>query len=271
MMRRLTLYILLFVPAVLNAGGPWSEGQWKGFTEVSALFSIATTTTDNTYQVYSELGLTDNLTMKFILPLKQIKSPSNLDPTLGVPKSSLFGPGNIVLGAKYKVYDDLFLLSLGADVEFPGVKRTDVAGLRTGYDKYSFRPVVSIGKGFNNSYAYAELKPGFNTNNYSHEMGAVAEFGGKVEDILWLAGYMEYRGTFGDRGFNETDEDAYISTGFFRDQQRFLTLGLKVSVEVTDEFGISGGAFYGVSLNNGVTASTGGSVVSAKVGLYYNW
>ena len=263
-------YLICF-PILLRAGGPWSEGQWKGFAEVSSLFSIATTTTDNTYQLYSELGLSDEFTVKFIFPLKQIKSPSDMEENTGIPQGSLFGPGNIVFGMKYKVYEDLFLLSLGADLEFPGAKRKDDVGLRSGFDKYSLRPIVSIGKGFDKSYAHAEFKPAFNTNNYSHEMGVVAEVGGQLEEILWLAGYIEYRGTIGNRGFNETDEEAYSFTGFFRDQQRFLTLGLKISVDITQGFGISGGAFYGIGFQNGTNAPNGGSVVSAKAGLYYNW
>lgn len=249
-----------------HAGGPWAEGKGKGFVELSFLSPIRSSAQDLTFQLYSEIGVTEKITLKAVLPFKSVGSPDNIN-TMKFDKGNLFGISNIVIGAKYQILKKKVVLSAGFDAELKTVKSNDELGLRTGFEKYTFRPIVSVGFGMDKFYTYAELKPGFSTSNHGHELNAVAELGGEVSKDIWLAAYFEYRGVIKEGSFNSFDPEAYANTGFFRDGLRFFTAGAKFSAKLYKDFGVSLGMFYGTS----VSQSGAGGLFSLKGGFFYDW
>lgn len=265
-MRTFLLIILVLTTTNIFAGGPWAEGKGKGYVETSALFAVATTTQDHTYQIYAEVGVTEKFTLKLIVPFKYISSPNDIDVTR-FEKGKLFGIGNMVIGGKYEFYKKKFLMSAGLDLELGIIKKDDELGLRTGYEKYTIRPVYSIGYGIEKLYTYGEIKPGFSTNGFGHDINLIAEVGGKVDDNVWLAGYFEFKGVFKNGDFNDNELPSYSATGFYRDQQNFLTIGVKLAAYLYNGFGLNGAAFYG----KGVTTAGGGSSIAVKAGIFYDW
>ncbi|MEZ5003807.1 MAG: hypothetical protein R2730_12315 [Chitinophagales bacterium] len=249
-----------------KAGGPWAEGQGKGYVETSALFAVATNTKDHTYQLYAEIGWLEKLTFKAIVPLKNISTPDDLDPQM-FEQGSLLGIGNITLGLKYEVMKKKAVMSVGFDTELKTLRSNNALGLRTGYQKYTFRPIYSVGFGIEKLYTYGELKPGFSTNGFGHDVNIVAEVGGKVDENIWLAGYFEMKGVFKNGDFNNNDPVVFASTGFYRDRQNFFTAGIKIAATLVKGFGMNGAVFYGTN----VTQSEGGGSIAVKAGIYYDW
>jgi hypothetical protein len=260
------LWALFFMQTVVFAGGPWAEGKGKGYVEASSLFAVATTTMDHTYQIYAEVGVTEKFTLKTILPFKYISTPDDIDMMQFEP-GKLFGVSNFVLGGKYEVYKKKVVMSAGLDVEMKTVKSNDALGLRTGYEKFTIRPIYSVGFGMEKVYTYSEFRPGFSTNGYGHDINLIAEVGGKVDENVWIAGYLEYKGVFKNGNFNDTDEIAYSATGYFRDEQNFFTAGVKLAAYLHKGFGLNGAVFYG----RGVTTAGGGSSIAVKAGVFYDW
>ncbi|MEZ5008224.1 MAG: hypothetical protein R2728_05900 [Chitinophagales bacterium] len=260
----LLAFVLGFLP--VKAGGPWAEGKGKGYVETSALFAVATTTKDHTYQLYAEVGLLEKLTFKAIIPLKYISTPNDLDPNR-FEQGTLFGISNVTLGLKYEVFKKKAVMSVGFDTELKTLNSDAALGLRTGYQKYTFRPIYSVGYGVEKLYTYGEIKPGFSTNGFGHDINVIAEIGGKVDENIWIAGYFEIRGVFKNGDFNTLDAETFLNTGFYRDRQNFFTAGAKIAATLVKGFGINGAVFYGTN----VTQSNGGGLISVKAGIYYDW
>jgi hypothetical protein len=259
--------LILALPSATWAGGPWAEGKGRGYVETSALFNLLNENLDHTYQVYAEAGLLEKLTLKLVVPLKYVGSPDNLDVSQ-FEKGKLFGISNINVGLKYEFFKKAAVLSAGMDAEMRTVNAYDEFGLRTGYEKFTFRPVFAAGWGTEMVYAYGELKPGFSTNGFGHELGFVTEVGGKVDENVWLAFYFEIRGVFRNGDFNDRDAAAYAATGFFRDQQNYFTTGVKFAADLHKGFGINFGAFYGSGVNQ---PESSGGILALKAGLFYDW
>jgi hypothetical protein len=208
----------------------------------------------------------EKLTLKVVLPMKYVGSPDNLDATM-FRKGKVFGMGNAILGLKYEFFKKKVVLSAGLETELRTVSALDEFGLRTGFEKFTFRPVFSTGWGTDKVYAYGELKPGFSTNHFGHDINFVSEIGGRVDEKVWLAAYFEIKGVFKNGSFNDSDAPAYAATGYYRDQQNYLSFGAKFAAYLHKGFGLNTGIFYG----RGVNQPDGGGSASVKVGLFYDW
>ncbi len=255
------------------AGGPWAEGKFKGYAEISGSFTLLTTTRDNTYQTYLEFGLTDKITFKGILPFKYVKSQEDIDDFSGdlLSSTSLWGIGNILVGLKYQLPIEKIPFSIGFDTELGTLKTENNQGLRTAYNTYTFIPNISLGMGWDNKYAFVELRPGFRINNFSHYISIVGEFGGKLKDMIWVSLYAELRNSFKNGSFNDIedlslgDDSPFNLTGFYRDRQGWFNFGPKLAIELKKGFGINAAALYSLGMANG------GEAVSVKAGVYYDW
>ncbi len=256
--------VLVFICFQAIAGGPWAEGKKKGYVEASSLFTIGSTVTDHTHQIYAEIGVLEKLSLKTIIPFKYISTPEDLGPDF--IQGSLFGISNVLLGAKYEVFKKKAVMSVGLDVSFQTIKENDQLGMRSGFKKFTFIPIYSIGFGMEKFYTYAEIKPGFSTNGFGHEFGLVYELGGKVDENIWLGLYSELKVVYDNGSFNDTDVSTYQSLGSFIDGSDFFTVGGKFSAILVAGFGVNAAVFYGTSVSG-----SGGGAASVKVGLFYDW
>ncbi len=93
------LLLFLFVPCQLRAGGPWAAGKKSGYSEIGYSFNLGGWTTENTLQIYSEIGVTKNLSLKGIFPLKFVGTQKDeTNEFTPLMTGQLAGVGNQTLG-----------------------------------------------------------------------------------------------------------------------------------------------------------------------------
>ena len=168
-MKKIALVYLLtigflFVAHQSKAGGPWVLGKKKGFAQIGATFlnyssvynsegvsnGIGFEVTDNTFQLFTEYGISDKMNVKLILPFKSLEAQS------GAASESLSGLGNVTIGVKRLLVDKSFKFSGGLDVSMNTIQSESSAGLRTGYDAFGVTPYLSVGTSKGKFYVFAE-------------------------------------------------------------------------------------------------------------------
>ncbi len=259
-MKQLTSILLLLFTVSLFAQSPWTQKKGKAYTQISftsisnydKLFGnseIATEReiTDNTLQLYGEYGLSGKTTLVASIPLKFVKSGDLVNPsglplpiTISESKTSL---GNIQLGIKHQFYKKDWLISGQLVVEANTGSFENLSGLQTGYNAWSFTPLVLVGRNFNNWYVQAFTGFDIRTNNYSSNYKLGGEVGCKVLDWLWIAGFLD-----GVLSFKNGDAvlGTNALTGLYVNDQEYAGFGLKLIGEINKSFGANlsvGGAF----------------------------
>ncbi len=259
------LIIALFSIIQFNsfAGGPWVPGNkkayiqagWSGLFYKTVMLNNVSTETgannyDNTYQIYSEIGLGDRGLVKVILPFKQMGYTSILPTVLS---GSISGLGNVTLGGKYLLLDKNIKISAGVDIQTGISKKDDLLGLRTGYEAITVLPYFSIGSGFKKSYLSADLGYGMMSNGYNSFLKVNAEAGYKVTKKLYTILIFDIKnpinkGTFGE---GVATEKKYQKNGAYVNNQSFLGLGLKLNYEIKEnKFGVNISTLGALSANN---------------------
>lgn len=262
------IYLLVLLSCLhlgaLMAGGPWASPRLGGYFELGSTFTLATVT-DNTHQLYSEFGLSKRISLKAILPFRQVSTPKDITDISNntIKEGELSGIGNIIIGLKYQLLVDL-PVSIGLDLSLNTLDKKEEVGLRTGYEGYTIRPILAIGNSKGADYYFAEIQPGFTTNNYSGDLTLVGEYGSKIAEKIYLALYTQARLAFSNGTFNASDAASFQKVGFYIDRQQYVTIGPKAAIVMSDKWGISLALFY----TRG--RAQAGSVYSTKLGLYYN-
>lgn len=255
------LYILCLNSAI--AGGPWTPGKNKGFIQTQ--FTLPLTYTkqlflangtkynmprkigDYTFQLYSEIGITNKTSFTAVLPAKYVVTKGDvINSENTTPSGNLTGLGNIELMIKNNFYNKNILASGSIKVELPSGRIDSTSGLYTAYPSFAIVPAIHIGKGFaNNFYTFSEIGYTFRTNKYSNEIRWLYEAGKKVNKFLWIAMVLDvrlsmYNGTY----YSFINEQ----TGLYSNNQEWFSYGLKLAYEHEEKIGftISGfGAAYG--------------------------
>lgn len=267
MIRTFLFLIVMIISLLSYAGGPWAQAQWKGYTEVSGISAFSTVVLDVSIQSYTELGLGKNLTAKLIVPAKYMStelSGAQKELPSSVPSGSLWGPGNIVVGLRYQILKKKVVLGAGLDVWARTLKKDDLRGLRTGYDKWGFRPTISIGQGYKNGYWYTDVYADIGTNNYSEGIGLIAEGGWKKEKF-YLSLYMQYVQSFYNDNFYDLQPASYRETGFFRDQETYISVGPKFGYTIKNGWGLNT-ALYRIFV-----LTDGSGILSGQLGVFKTW
>ena len=118
-----------------------------------------------------------------------------------------------------------------------------MTGLRSGYDAWSFTPLIITGRGFDNWYIQAFTGADIRTNQYSSNFKLGGELGYKAIDWLWIAGFLD-----GVLSFKNGDKPIDFTTALYVNNQSYAAFGLKLIGEFTNDFGVNigfGGAFDG--------------------------
>lgn len=255
-MRRLliTLLVLLTLPTLSMAGGPWIRGHRKGFVQLgysglyyNAVFgptgserAVFRNTSDVTLQLYAEYGLAKGWEIRGVLPYKLLKTGPSTDRTANpAPAGTLNGIGNIGLGIKRALLDGPVKLSVGVDALASTFTNNDRLGLRTGYEGFTVLPYLSVGSGGGRTYYFAEAGYGFMTQNYSNFLKLNGEYGYRLHPRLWVAGTLDFRLPAKNGPFFNTE--AYQFTGTYLNDQLYLGAGIKAAYDVVpDKFGLTG-------------------------------
>jgi hypothetical protein len=283
-----TVFLLFIATTMLQAGGPWAPGAKKGFFQFGAygippsnqLFAINNKTqllsrkvSDYTFQFYGEYGISKRFWLVAELPFKFVNSASALTPidssqaNIILPSGnqiggSLFGLGNVGIAAKYNLYNKGVNISAGLGITAPTGSYNSQNSLRTAFPTWGIMPQISIGTGGNRFYGFIEGGVNFrfatpnSSQKYSHEAIATLEFGYKISKKgAYLSLFSQARLSFRNHADN-----AEIPTGFFVNNQEYVSFGLKGILPIKPNMGFTlsfGGAFYAVHLQKAPSLGLG--------------
>ena len=268
-MNRIILLALLFIccySLTIHAQSPWTRTKGSGYAQLSASIiptynsisdrdtdgqlSTARRISDNTLQAYLEYGLVDGTSLIAKLPFKVLASgdPSVSNSMVLLQAGNLSGFSNAELGIRQRIIDAEVTVAGQLKVAIPFSQEDTLTGLRTGFDSWSFVPMLSIGKGFGQLYGFVYSGVAIRTNGYNSYVNAGMEVGYGFADRLWVALVLDAVKSF-ENGTIEEDTALEIHrTGLYHNNQEYFVPGLKLFGKITDTFGATaaynGGGFY---------------------------
>lgn len=263
-MKKFIKLLFLLISFSIFSQSPWTQKKGKAYAQLSLttipnyeeifsnsdqkLFGIYS---DNTIQVFGEYGLTDKTSLVVNLPFKSISVKGFEDPRIDC--SGECGKnynnntlGNISLGLKHNFYKKNWVLSGQLSIEANTSFFDKNSGIRSGYDAWSFTPLILAGRGFGKTYIQGFVGADVRTNNYSSNFKIGGEIGRKINKNIWLIGFLDV---------SKSLENGSISlpfqqnlTGLYVNDQEYGSFGFKGIGEFTEKFGVTagfGGAFFG--------------------------
>ncbi len=255
------LFALLVCPT-LFAQSPWTKKKKEAYVQVSftsianynklfgnPAYSTERNITDNTLQLYTEYGISDKTTIIASVPVKMVASEGLVDENSLISfttEESKTALGNLQLGVKHNFYNKKWLISGQLNVETNTGTYSNQSGLRTGYDAWTFTPLISVGRGFNGWYVQSHTGVDIRTNNYSSNFKLGGEVGYKAIDWLWVAGFLD--GVMSLKNGDRVESFTNTLTGLYVNDQSYAAYGLKLIGEISPKLGANvgiGGAFSG--------------------------
>lgn len=280
-MKKLAIIFSFLIPFSAFSQSPWTQEKGKFYTQIS-FTSIANydtlfgdpdysnfgNYTDNTAQIFTEYGLSNKTSLLVNVPLKLISIDNFEDPRIdcGGDCSRDFNTnalGNLEIGIKHNFYKKDWLLSGQFSVEANTGSYNAISGIRTGYDAFTFTPLLIAGKGFGKSYLQTFVGANIRTNNYSSNFKIGGEYGRKITKKIWLIGYVDIVKSLKNGAIILPVENTI--TGFYVNNQEFGGFGLKAIGEFSKNFGLTagfGGAFFANNL---------AQAPSLNIGLYHKF
>ena len=255
--------ILLLLTSLTFAQSPWTREKGKtylqvGFTSLSynsfqlngKKVDIAGKVNDQTFQIYSEYGLTKNLEAQVILPYKVIA----VDNSLTSKSTNLSGFGNLTFGLKYKWFDKNWKISSGIIYSANSIKIDAVNSLSTGFNAATILPYISVGTSINKWYYFANIGYGYMNNNYSDYLKATFEVGYNIIENGHLIFVLDTRNIINKESAFLKDTAQWSS---YLDRQTFNAIGLKANYEFSkDKFGANFAAIGATGIDNAPLAPT---------------
>lgn len=263
-MKKVICFSILFLTINLYSQSPWTQEKGKLYTQLSFStvanydelfgnpdYSVLGTYSDNTLQFYGAYGITDKTSIILNFPLKIISINDFKDPRINCvgdcsqdyEKTSL---GNIEIGLKHVFYKKDWVLSGQFSLEANTNSYDTVSGIRTGYDAFTFTPLLLAGKGFGKTYIQGFIGASIRTNNYSSNFKIGGELGRKITKNIWLIGFLDIVKSFENGTIILPTSN--LLTGLYVNNQEYGSFGAKFIGEFSENFGITGGfggAFFG--------------------------
>ena len=232
-----------------NAQSPWTREKGKAYVQLgfSGLFynqiadengdkvDLNADVADVTVQAYSEYGITNQLEVQLIVPIKTIGYQTDNSAVT----QSFAGIGNITLGLKYKVFDKNWKISTGLQFSPRTSQIDEDSGISSGFDAVTALPYVTIGTSSGKWYYYGNVGYGYMTNDYSDYFRLNAEVGYNVIPKGHIILALDTRNIV-------SEEAAFEQKQWFSysDRQTYNALGLKLNYEfLKDKFGVNFSAF----------------------------
>jgi len=281
MKKRISYLIFLFFfysTSILFSQSPWTRKKGEFYTQLS--FSTISNydeifgdpdyfthreITDNTFQFYGEYGISDKTTIIINAPFKNIKTSDLTNETgfdtLITTSETINAFGNIELGLKHNFFYKKWLITGQLNIEFNTSTYDALSGIRTGFDAFTFTPLINFGRGYNKTYFQAFTGFNFRTNDYSSNFKIGGEGGFKIIDNIWLIGFLDFVISLNNGNYEVPLENAL--TALYVNDQEYTAFGLKAIGEITPNFGIIAG-FGGAFSGNNVAKEA-----AINVGIYY--
>lgn len=198
---------------------------------------------------YAEYGLTDKTTIISHIPVVHHTSgkinPDHLADLGQIgTESDLTALGNIELGIRHQLYNKSVVISAEFNTQLNTSTYQSESGLRSGYDAYSFRPTLNIGKGWNKSFLQGFTGLTLRTNDYHQSFNIGVEYGYKIHSKFWTIGFIN--GILNLKDAEGTLSEIDRTTYNYVYNQEYLAFGFKVIYDHNENFGFNlgfGGAF----------------------------
>ena len=275
------LALLLVTASNLVAGGPWTQAKGEGIFIANISPVVYKTYSSSTSggldmwrriaevhtQGYIEFGITDRLLLLGNVQLNYVGSSNKTfdsgDFMTVLPPDKIFGMGNSSVGLKYRLTNKNFLIALSFHIEFPGSSEKTAAGLRTGYDAWTFLPGVHMGQGFSNGIYYFIEGSFAGHTNISDEYRLKGEFGYHFKKPLIMAVAVNVKESLKNK--TSSDSPNYRQTGLYLNNQEYITWEFKFVHEVTETIG------WTSALAGGFRTELIARTPVISFGMYFKW
>ena len=262
-------------PWVRSKGGGFVQPSFTTLPKYSRLFLPSGDNfyteryhVDNTTQLYAEYGLTDKLTVLAIGSFKMEKalgvSPNYMGDTILTESGRLNAPGNPTLAFRFKLPTKKFTSAVQLRTDFPVSSYDAATGLSSGYEAFTFYPMISAGKGFDaDNYAFGYAGYAYRTGGYNHSYNLGMEAGRRFWQQLWIIFFLDLYESMHNASVKISEKQAL--TGFYVPDQEYFAWGFKVIEELGEKTGITAGV--GGSFSGNMVAHS----PAISVGFYYKW
>ena len=279
--RKLILaFIFILIICVSNnifAGG-WTKKKGKFYIQLSSQYMSSSkfhdingtlvkinTLSDFTLSLYTEYGITDNLSLVAYLPfyhrLALNKIQGSGSGTVYFPGAVKNGISDSDIGIKYKLAEEgQSVLSAGFSLGIPFGDSNDSNGLLTGDDEFNQKINLQFGHSFYPLPIYFSAFAGYNfrhkgyTDEFNFGVEAGYIFGNKLLAIFRITGLKPLR--------NGDNTIAGGAGGLFSNKQQYISYGPELLYSLTDNLGITAG------VNSGTWARNVLSAYVYRIGIY---
>jgi hypothetical protein len=283
-MRSLLLFFLVAIHVVPAYSGPWNKAKNKGYTQFGLTYltydqilnasekrtDLKRSISDHTLQFYAEYGLSNKFNLILNLPFKMVGSAEKLNPTDNDPypndtleSGNLSGLSSVEIGLRYVILEKKYILSAQVMLGNNMHQYDHNTGLRIGYDAYQITPALLLGRGWKKYYMQLGVGAQLKTGNYAQNFTGMFEAGRKFfKDKTLIIFRIDAKiplnkGTF--------DEKNSVQTALFRDNSAFLSPGLKINQQISNQLYVNFGAYMAPY------AVLEGAQISLTGGLAYDW
>lgn len=262
-MRKFIVLQLILVTISSFGQSPWTQKKGKVFSHLSLStisgynslfgnpdFNTERKISDKTLQLFTEYGVSDKTSLLINIPFKMIETGAlvnevSAEITTSSNKNTF---GNINIGLKHNFINKKWLMSGQFLVEANTSSYESSSGIRTGFDAWSFSPMLIVGRSFNKTYLQSYTGFELRTNDYSSNFRIGGEVGRKVGSFLWLIGFIDISSSLKNGDVNLPIENSL--TGLYVNDQEFGSFGLKAIGEINNKTGITAGFGSAFSGNN---------------------
>lgn len=276
-MKHIFKILFLLLSLSLFSQSPWTQKKGKFYTQFSfssigaynELFGETNQfterlITDQTLQLFGEYGVTNKTSFILSVPFKITKTgAATISDGIETKSSNEQAFGNISFGIKHNLSNKNWLLTTQFTVETNTGTYFAESGIRTGFDAWSFNPLISTGKGFNKTYIQAYLGAELRTSGYSSNLRFGGEFGYKVLKPLWIVGFLDISSSLKNGDIMLPIQNQ--RTALYVNDIEFSAYGIKAIAELSKTFGLTTSFATAFSGNN-VPKQT-----AISLGLYQKW
>ena len=166
-MRKFIALQLILVTISSFGQSPWTQKKGKVFSHLSFStisgynslfgnpdFNTERKISDKTLQLFTEYGVSDKTSLLINIPFKMIETGVLVNEVSAeittISNKNTFG--NINIGLKHNFINKKWLMSGQFLVEANTSSYESSSGIRTGFDAWSFSPMLIVGRSFNKTY-----------------------------------------------------------------------------------------------------------------------
>lgn len=252
-MKSIQVLLFILLCGSVFAQSPWTQAKGSGYAQLAFTnigqysdifgdpdYTLPIKIADRTIQLYAEYGIAENSTLIVEVPLKLLSTGAS--PVSVYANLSNTSLGNVRVAYKHGL-GQIGGWSLAGimDVEAP-TGRQDLSDfpMPSGYDCWTFTPMISAGMGKEKLYVQLFAGAGFRTNELGKTIRGGGELGYKLLSKLWGAFFVDVLMT--DQEYAETPFALYVPN------QEYGGFGFKFIGELGANWGLNlglGGAFFG--------------------------